>query len=215
MTDMTDVNIDELYANRRKRFNDILDGYELGAGDWSVVEQLTREEAMRALPRDRLPLDAKDIWPGQWVLLEHVSGGGYFATNLHNRSEIETTAAQDAREGMAPECYFDLDALAGDPPSIAEGDIVSYQHEDVPYNYRVNRVEDDHEHGEMFHWLYLIEVGGALDSKDDLDWDDYDHRVDEYRVEIVERDEPDDRMPVRYTVAAVKVVVAFNTVPSP
>lgn len=217
---MTDVNIDELYANRRKRFNDILDGYELGAGDWSVIEQPTREEAMRALPRDRLPLDATDIWPGKWVLLEHGNGGGYFATNLHNHSEIEETAARHAREGMAPECYFDLDVLVGEEPMVGDGDIVIYEDDDEgsssygKHRYRVERVDEDLVEGEIAHYPVLVQIGGHFD-RPDAGWDDYDHRVYWDEVEVIERAYPDDRMPMRYSVAAVKVVVAFNTVPSP
>jgi hypothetical protein len=64
--------------------------------------------------------------------------------------------------------------------------------------------------GEVARYLCLVEQG-----REPKDWDDYDHRVDEIEVVVVERAEPDERMPVRYRLAKVVVSVVFNTVPSP
>jgi hypothetical protein len=190
---------------RRQRFNAILDGYECGAGDWTMpTVPVSREAAMRALPLDRVPVAsgrAAQYVAGRYALVSDTLGHGYFITSLASRGEVDAAAVTDIHEGRQPVCYFDLDELAGEPLPADEGDIVEWREE----RWHVIRVEDDHSEGVLFQWLYL-------DKNPNVDWlDGAAERVDESECKLVERAVPDDRMPVRYTVARVVVAVVFNT----
>lgn len=205
MTTLATAVLDE----RRRRFNDILDGYECGAGDWTMpTTPMGRADAMRALPADRVSVDgpaAALYLPGRYAVVTDTRGHGYFVANVPDRAAIATVASDDVRENREPVCYFDLDELAGDEPPAYEGDVVEYDGE----RWHVIRTEDDHAEGVLFQWLHL-------DKDPNVDWlDGAAKRVDESECIVVERAEPDTRMPVRYAVAHITIAVAFNTVPSP
>lgn len=207
--DAGDEDLDELHTARRRRFNDILDGYECGAGDWTMpTVPAGRERAMRALPAARIDGAAAALYlPGRYALVcESTRGHGYFVTNLTDRAAIDAAAAANLHEGWQPVCYFDLDKLAGDEPPVFEGDIVEYEGED---DWHVIRTEDDHAEGVMFQWLHI-------DKNPNVEWiDGAAKRVDACECTVVQRADPDTRMPVRYGLSRITVAVAFNTVPSP
>lgn len=202
---------DEIHDTRRRRFNDILDGYECGAGDWTMATApVSRERAMRALPAARVAVDgaaAALYLPGRYALVcESTRGRGYFVTNLTDRAAIATAAAENLDEGWQPVCYFDLDELAGDEPPVFEGDIVEYA---GAGDWHVIRTEDDHAEGVMFQWLHI-------DKNPNVEWlDGAAQRVDACECTVVQRADPDTRMPVRYGLSRITIAVAFNTVPSP
>jgi len=202
---------DDVYATRRQRFNDILDGYECDAGDWTMPSVLTsRERAMRALPSARVAVDgaaAASYLPGRYALVcESTRGHGYFVTNLTDRAAIDTAVAENLDEGWQPVCYFDLDELAGDEPPVFEGDVVEYA---GAADWHVIRTEDDHAEGVMFQWLHI-------DKDPAAEWlDGAAKRVDACECTVVQRADADTRMPVRYGLSRITVAVAFNTVPSP
>ena len=194
---------------RRRRFNDLLDGYECGPGDWTMpTGPVSRDAAMRALPASRVPdgEGAERYLPGRYALVcESTSGHGYFVTNVADRREIDAAAAESARTGWAPVCYFDLDELAGDEPPVFEGDVIEHGGE----RWHVIRTENDLAEGVAFQWLHI-------DHDPAVEWlDGAAKRVDACECTIVERAEPDPRMPVRYGLARIVTTVAFNTTPSP
>lgn len=233
----------EVLATRRRRFNDVLDGYECGAGDWAMpTTPVIRDAAMRELPAERVAVEgpaAARYVPGRYaVVCESTRGHGYHVTNVTDRSEIEPAARASIRESWEPVCYFDLDVLAGDEPMPNEGDIVAYANEchddcrhpnldhaaagepcqtsdgvqlDWPPRYFVLRLDEELSEGEIAYYLILNRVGSTHTDA----WDDWDERVYWDEVTLVERAEPDERMPVRYGVARITTTVAFNTVPTP
>ena len=205
-----DVDDDTNAPVRRRRFNDLLDGYECDAGDWTMPSApVSRDAAMRALPASRVPDDdeaAERYLPGRYALVcESTSGHGYFITNVADRRDVDAAAAESARTGWEPVCYFDLDELAGDEPPVFEGDVVEYCGE----RWHVIRTEDDLAEGVPFQWLHI-------DKDPEAEWlDGAAERVDACECTIVERAEPDPRMPVRYGLARIVTAVAFNTTPTP
>lgn len=205
-----DQRVDDLetvYANRRKRFNDILGGYECGAGDWTMIVDQSREEAMRSLPEPRIPTTgpaAAMFKPGRWAVVTHSTRRhGYFVENVRHFNEISTYATRNLEEGWWPVCYFDLDVLAGEEMHLIDGDRVRYDGEE--------RIVSHHDweaaEGEPYLVIYLLPKDDQL----------YEGPIDpaEEEVELLERAMPDDRMPVRYGLASVVQVAVFNTIPSP
>lgn len=179
-------------AQRAERLQRIIDGYEADGPDGSVPHAARPE---------------KESHPRYVLVEQHGDHGNYYVNLAHDLPKLEALAAYGVQENSMPVCYFDLDELAGEEPHIYEGDIVAYAAGDVRYDYRVLRVDEELIEGEVGHYLCLVEVG----KEDPENWDDYDHRVHEDDVGIVERVEPDERMPVRYLVAKVHTLVAFNT----
>lgn len=174
----------------------------------SRIERLERFERVKAWleadgPDSTVPgATGKRSQPGRYaVVTESSRGHGHFVNYASTLEDVETVAAANIQEGWRPVCYFDLDDV-GDPLPPYEGDIVEYQDK----RYYVVLVSDDVAEGELYHRLYLNKRLDAMIDECDL--------VDEDEVEIVDRAEPDERMPVRYDVAKIQVVVAFNTVPA-
>lgn len=204
---------------RRRRFNDILDGYECGAGDWTMpTAPLSRDRAMRALPADRVPTDGADAahyLPGRYALVcESTRGHGYFVTNLTNRGDLDTAVADTLNGGWQPVCYLDLDVLAGDEPLPDVGDLVCLLGDDLRTPVT----------GPMAGTWYIVDHNGTDDDGDGpyrkcdlareaagdaVTWQDTDH------LRVLERAEPDTRMPARYGLSRITIAVAFNTIPSP
>lgn len=206
----------DLYADRRKRFNDVLDGYECGAGDWSLAHsspvKLTREETMKAMPQARLRTDgAAENLPkiGRWaVVCESAKGHGYFIDSVIDQADIEAVAAGNIHEGWQPVCYFDLDQLAGDEPPLEEGDMVRLTAADAPQEpLYITHASDQLSEG-MIYWEYYLDK----DPSAGLQAEYVEMNDDEF--EVVQRGE-DRRMPVRYGVAKVVTTVVFNSIPSP
>lgn len=206
---------EQLFRDRRERFNRILDGYELGAGDWTLVgtPKRTREEAMRMHPQPRVDVDAKHVKPGRWVLITHSDHVGYFAENVGMVEDLGHVAVANLHEAQQPVCYFDLDELAGDEPSPREGD-------------RVALLMNMHGYAARAHggdW-YVVESTTAV--ADGIAYEELDLArgpdgepqwtgIDEQYVTVLERAEPDERMPVRYGLAKIVTAAVFNTIPSP
>lgn len=172
---------------RLERFERVKSGYEADGPD-STVPGATSVHSR----------------PGRYaVVTVSLRGHGYFVNYASALMNVEIVAAANLGEGWQPVCYFDLDDL-GDPLPPYEGDIVNYGGE----RHHVVLVTDDVAEGELYHKLYLHKTdAGAMFDECEL--------VDEDDVEILERGEPDDRMPVRYGVAKIHTVVVFNTIPSP
>jgi hypothetical protein len=118
---------------------------------------------------------------------------------------VADVAVHELREGAAPQCFYDLDELAGDPPCIADGDVVRLDGE----QFYVHHVDEELIEGEIARYLCLTDGPDAA-------WDDWKHRIDEgsFEGEVIERGEPDDRLPMRYDVADTVVRVIFNTRPA-
>jgi hypothetical protein len=196
-----------LAETRAKRLQDVADGYEVGEDGMPDASVPGAASTMRA--------EGKLIRHPRFVLVTQYGDKGNYRLRLgRDKPNIEQLAADAVTDAYGAEmviCYFDLDVLAGDPPRPSEGDVVSYQHEDVAYKYTVERVDEDLVEGELSRNLCLVEVGRESDN-----WDDYDHRVHEDDVELIERNSiEDERMPVRYGLARVVTQVVFNTIPSP
>lgn len=205
------TDIDTLYANRRKRFNDILDGYECRNGDFKIAAPAQPQFA------DRLVLEGREeelCRPGKWALVEQCEGR-YFITNVINERDVASVAAQNVRAGWWPICYFDLDVLAGDEPMPQVGDLICMLDHDqsTPVT------------GDAAGTWYVVEQHGSEDDGDgvyvkvdlarEIDgeaeaW----HTSDFVRVLEPANPDRDDRMPVRYGVAKVVTVVVFNTIAS-
>lgn len=186
-------------AERARRFAMILEGYEAEGPDCTVpgagrVEK-TDDGTVTSHPR--------------YALVEQRGDSGYYFVNLaDSRSAIAELAAEgirDAHGSAEPICFFDLDELAGDEPWIFEGDLVTYG----DTRFRVERVDEELIEGEVGRFLCLIDPDREADG-----WDDWDERAHEDEVEVLERGEPDERMPVRYGVAGIRTIVIFNTIPT-
>lgn len=186
-----------IYRARRERFNAILDGYECGAGHW-------RADFPGPLTTGRIPVDATHAKPGRWALVTENPGFGYFVENVEQRHDIERVAARDVQEGRQPVCFYDLDTLAGDEPEPGEDDVIelldgaqslpAFEHPG-PYVIDSTETKDGETtlnlsfDGERAGWCYV------------------------YECRVIERGEPDERMPVRYLLARIETFVAFNSTP--
>lgn len=203
---------------RAERFARLLDHYEADGPDCTV------------------PGASKD---GRWAIVTEREGAR-FVNRAGTREDCERVAAEGLSPIEGPVCIHDLDELVGEEPMPGEGDIVHYTPSDACHDdcrhpnldhladgepcrdsqdrnlttYRVARIDEELIEGEVAHFLILNEVGG-MNDREDGGWDDYDERVYWDEVAILERDEPDERLPVRYDLAKVTTIVAFNTVASP
>jgi hypothetical protein len=209
----------DLAERRAARLAMVLEGYEVGdegMPDSSVpgAARVEYEADLHTGSRDvvaDLRKPRKPISHPRYVLLtQYGDKGNYRAYLANDLANVEQLARLAVCDGESIVVYFDLDELAGPEPLIYEGDVVRWAPGDVSYAYRVERVDEELVDGEVARYLCLVEQG-----REPKDWDDYDHRVDEIEVVVVERAEPDERMPVRYRLAKVVVSVVFNTVPSP
>ncbi len=129
-----------------------------------------------------------------------------FTANFCDSSEaIRALATHELTEGSTPICYYDLDVLNGDLPPIWEGDIVEYGGERL----HINHIDEDLVEGEIARHLCLARGADAA-------WDDWVHRIDETEFDgiVVEKQAPDERLPVRYDVADMVVHVVFNSIPT-
>jgi len=129
----------------------------------------------------------------------------YTANYCDSPETIVAVAAHELTQGNSPVCYYDLDELHGNAPPILEGDIIEYGGE----RFHVQHVDEEAFDGEIARYL-------CLTSEPDAAWGDWTHRIDEadFEGKILERVQPDERMPARYDVAGTVVRVVFNTLPT-
>lgn len=169
---------DERYIARRERIRLLMAALDV---DVYATEHLAGDEDYRRKPM-------------RWVVESWSrKGHGTFLTGAASRDEAEAeVAGAGVQEGWTPIALYDLDALAGVEPEIAEGDTVRTTR--TPPE-AVEVESTDTKDGA----LTLNFASGGWDYADDC--------------ELIERAEPDDRLPVRYPVARVAVFVAFNSTP--
>lgn len=131
------------------------------------------------------------------------TGRAFTANFCASREDVAALAAHELKDGSAPVCYFDLDHLAGDAPLLDEGDVVEVDGDRL----YVNHVDEQLIEGEVARYVCL-----ARDP--DADWDDWLHRIheDEFSGKVLERAQPDERLPIRFDVADIVVQVVFNTI---
>lgn len=185
------MSTDAVQQQRAERFDALIDHHECRA------RRNYSRPATGALPR--------------YALVSHQDGQGYFLVAIAGREQAATYAAADVTEGWQPHALYDLDRLDGDEPLIHEGDVVQYATQTEQGRWVVCRVEEEVVEGELARYLCLVPPGTDEASRK---WDDWDHRVYEDEVTILERGQPDERLPVSYGVADVQVRVVFNTVAS-
>lgn len=181
-------------AERRKRFNRLAQSIE----DYNCRECVGHDQTRPGASRD-----------GRYAVHAMGDEGRSELTRCNGRERAQIVAESHMDQGWQVQALYDLDTLAGEPPTIDEGDEVEYAPGDVVYRFTVDHVEEELIEGEVGRYLCLIENGRTSDS-----YDDYDHRVHECDVTVVERGEPDERLPVKYDVAGVVRQVIFNTVAS-
>jgi hypothetical protein len=145
---------------------------------------------------------------GDRFLLVQESGRGFgrSITYCGTRPGVAQVAAENLDEQWTPVCFYDLDELAGSDPGPCEGDKVMH---DGERDWYVVAAELEVSDGEPL-WKYHLNKDPELYLDDDGTI-----VVDEDHIMLVERAEPDMRLPARYDVAGTIVQVFFNTVPSP
>jgi hypothetical protein len=142
-------------------------------------------------------------WNGRYaVVTKSGRGFGFSASRAATLPDAERVAAANIHEHWTPVALYDLESAAGElHPDV--GDKVAYEGE----SWYVCHASDDLHEGVVFWKLWL---GG----EPDLGLDECDHvEIDEKDVSILDRAEPDTRLPLRYDVATVRTIVAFNTTP--
>jgi hypothetical protein len=136
---------------------------------------------------------------GRWaVLTESQRGHGKFLNRAPTREQAEEVAGANIHEGWDAVALFDLDELAGDPPVMVTAEFGSYTW-DV--------IREQREDGEL---TGLMVLRKAAANGRFYDWETV-HPDD---LSNVEWSEDDRRLPVRYDVAGIMRVVAFNTIAS-
>ena len=130
------------------------------------------------------------------VITESSRGYGYAVNWATDLQAVESVSAANLHEGWHPVAYYDLDTLDGDEPDPQFGDIVLH-------NGRKYRVTAEPLGPITDYTLFDLEDEDELDAPLN-------------RITLLERgpEFEDDRNPVRYLVAAVRIVVAFNTEPA-
>lgn len=157
---------------------------------------------------------------GRYALHAQGDGGRSELTRCSSPSRAEVVAESHLNEGWTIVALYDLDTLADEGPRPIEGDVVKLTEEgrgrifaefpdQVTGTFFVVGSETDTFDGEAYERLYL-----ARNADADYLSGDYSYRIDEQYVTVVERAEPDKRLPVKYDVAAVVQRVVFNTVTS-
>jgi hypothetical protein len=206
-----------LAETRAKRLQDIAEGYEVseeGMPDATVPGAATPMYGARP--------ERKVLRHPRYVLVTQYGDKGNYRLRLGtDKPNIEQLAADAVTDAYGAEmviCYFDLDVLAGDPPSPSEGDRVRLTDEGMTrvawanqdQTFYVVGTETDTFDGVAYEKLYL-----SLNEGADYLSGVYDTLIDEQYVEVIEPAIEDERMPVRYGLARVVTQVVFNTIPSP
>lgn len=123
---------------------------------------------------------------------------------------ISDVAMADFENGWQPVCYFDLDELAGDEPLPDDGDKVLILKDDLRTPVEGEAAGPwyvvDSDKGSS--WYRKLDLAREPDGEPQT-WHHADH------ILVIERAEPDDRMPVRYELAKIIQIAVFNTLPSP
>jgi hypothetical protein len=180
----------KLYQQRTDRFHALLD--EVGAEG----------------PDSTVPGSSSSSEPGRFAVLtdNNIRGGRSldFADDLAAASKV---GAANIDQGWVPLAYFDLDDIDGEEPPPREGDLVEYDGDE----FYVVHASDELVEGAI-HWLLWLDeeeskAAGPIDAAQHAE-------ISQHDVTIVEREEPDHRLPKRYDVARVEAIVVFNTVPT-
>lgn len=148
-------------------------------------------------------LDAKpsrSAREGRWAVLTSSPRWPSFLSRAETREAAEGFAADTLSDGWEPVALFDLDELAGDPPIMIQADydghrwdVIRERREDDESTGMVDlrRSDETGPHSSRYAW-----TTARPDQLGNIEWSD------------------DTRVPVRYNVAGVRKVVAFNTVAS-
>lgn len=175
----------ELYVTRRKRISNIMRAYEVELGH---TERLVGHREFSDAPMRYV------------VVSESSKDFGYFlegARDLRDVAEVAADEVVDPRIDLRPVCYYDLDELAGEVPLPQ---VVKYEDEE----WMVHGFE--YELGETT-GRWTLKKQPSDRRRATYDW----VTVDPSDVDVLGWE--DERMPVRYSVAKIQTVVAFNTIP--
>jgi hypothetical protein len=199
----TMIDVAERRAERFERAREHFDGAD---GPDCTVPGASRREQVNGVWRRH---------PRYALVEQYGDHGRYFLNLADDLAGVKALAAEGVRNASLPVCYLDLDELSGPEPRPCEGDRVRLTDEgraceDAPegVTYYVVGTETDTFDGEAFEHLYL-----SIDEDADCLSGEYEYKVDECYVEVVEPAWPDRRLPKRYDVAEVVTIVVFNTEP--
>jgi hypothetical protein len=119
-------------------------------------------------------------------------GHGTFLTGAATREDAEHIGGAALADAWQPVALYDLDELRGEAPEPDEGDTI--------------RVGDG---------VFVVTSTDTKDGGLTVDFWEGEHPRWAYAdsVEVIERAEPDDRLPVRFPLARLAVFVAFNSTP--
>lgn len=142
---------------------------------------------------------------GRWAIHAQGDEGRSELTRVSDRKDrAQMVCEGQIAEGWTIRAIYDLDELAGDEPGIEIDDTVIVDG-DESVHYVVTDIMATTNNGfdaECFELDHVDTDGESLSE------------VLDTRVTVVEKAEGDTRIPKRYDVALIKVVVAFNTVAS-
>lgn len=150
---------------------------------------------------------------GRFAVHAQGDGGHSELTRASSLARCEDIAISHIRDGWAIVAAYDLDTLSGPEPRPDEGDKVKLTNEgrercgESDDTFYVVGTETDTFDGEAYEKLYLSrnKDAGYLGG-------DYDVKIDEAYVTIIEPATPEERLPVKHSIAAQRIIVVFNTV---
>jgi hypothetical protein len=169
------------------------------------IKEVEATRACRFLDlRDHYEADGPDCTvpgastTGRWAVLT-VSTRGRFLNRAATREDAEHVAGANIDEGWEPRALFDLDELTGEPPRMVQAEYGGWI-----WDVMREQVEDGQETG-------MIELRKSPPDERSRFYDR--ETVHRDQLTNIEWSDEDTRLPVRYEVAGVRRVVAFNTVP--
>lgn len=160
--------------------------------------ETTRAQRFADLCRALDAKPARQAREGRWAVLTQSPRWPSFLSRAETREAAEGLAGTALDDGWEPVALFDLDELAGDEPIMIQADYAGHTwmvHGDQhvagqPTGYVM--LKRDHPDRRTQEYLWTSAPPEELSN---VEWSD------------------DTRLPVRYNVAGVRKVVAFNTVP--
>lgn len=193
----------KLAAVRAERLQRILDGYEV-YGDDAPDPSAPFASKIKTGPTGTPVLEH----PRYALVWQYGDKGNYRVNVADDLARLRDLAANEIHEGALISCYFDLDELAGEEPLPLE---VEYQGEVWMVH---GRETDPDSHAKGMDALVYTGRWTLKKSPKDRRRSTYDFTtVDPAECDLLGWE--DERMPVRYGVAGVNTVIAFNTIPSP